>query len=266
MSLGGLAWTIEPRDVQLALLALIRLSGLLLLAPPVQAPLVPVMVRVGLAFSLLFLVWGDLLRSAPPLAGDLLTLGALGASELGIGVAIGLAGRLVAAVASYAAELVSVQMGLGLAGLLDPLQGQQASVLTRLFDWTALVIFLALDGHHLLLGATVESFRVVPPGSIVNAAASLAVLLPLGGRIFAIGMALVAPVLGVLFLTNLVLVLASRMVPQLHLMAVGFPVLIVLGFSITLLNMDLVGGLLGAEIRNLEGALVTLLRSLGHGR
>ena len=95
-------FSVEPRHVQLALLAMTRLSGLLLVTPPVQAPMVPVQVRVGVGFSLLFLMWPQLAAAAPPLAGDVLSLGGLAASELFIGVAIGFAGRLVVAAASFA--------------------------------------------------------------------------------------------------------------------------------------------------------------------
>jgi flagellar biosynthetic protein FliR len=259
-------WTIEPQHVQLGMLAMIRLSGLLLLAPPVQAPMVPVPVRIGLAFSLLFLVWTDLAAAAPPVAGDLLVLGGLAGSELGIGLALGFAARLVVAAASYASELVALQMGFGLASILDPAHGQQATALTRLLDWTVMMLFLALDGHHLLVGAAVESFRVVPLGALASLPSAAAALVPLGGRIFGAAVALVAPALGVLFLANLVLVLATRAVPALNLMAVGFPVLIALGLVMMMLNLDLAARIMGGEVQRLDDVLVALLRGLGHGR
>jgi len=259
-------WTVEPRHVQLAMLAMIRLSAFLVLVPPFQTSMVPVVVRVGLAFALLFLVWTPLAAAAPPVAGDLVALGGLAVGELLVGAAIGLAARLVVAAASFAAELVSIQMGFGLAALLDPLNGEQAGVLTRLFDWTVMLVFLALDGHHLLIGATVESFRLVPPGGLVHAAAGAATLLSLGGRMFGVGVALVAPAIGVLFLANVVLVLVTRAVPHLNLMAVAFPILILLGLAMTIVNLDLLAGLMGGEIRRLDGVLATLLRSLAHGR
>lgn len=259
-------WVVEPRHVQVAMLALLRLSGLLVLAPPVHAPLVPVPVRVALAFALLFLVWADLAPAAPPVASDPVALAGLAAGELGLGLALGFAARLVVATAGYAAELVAFQMGFGLAALLDPAHQESATVLTRLLDWTVLILFLALDGHHLLLGAAVESFRLLPPGRPPDLAAAAVAVVPLGGRLVGVGMALVAPVLGVLFLANLALVLANRAVPALNLMAVGFPVLILLGLGMVIVNLDLLGGLMGAEIRGLEGVLGTLLRSLAHGR
>jgi flagellar biosynthetic protein FliR len=259
-------WTIEPRHVQLALLAMTRLSGLFILMPPVQSPLVPVSIRVSLAFSLLFLLWSELAQAAPPLATSVLSLGGLAASELGIGLALGFAARLVVATAAYAAELLAFKMGLGLSTILDPLRGQQSSVLAQLFDWTVMMLFLGLDGHFLLIGATVESFRVVPPGHVADLASAATVLVPLGGRLFGVGLALVAPAVGVLFLANAALVLATRAVPALNLMAVGFPILILLGLVMAIVNLDLVAALLGSEIRNLENILVALLRSLGNGR
>lgn len=258
-------WTIDPGQVQVGLLALIRLSGLLLLAPPVQAGSVPVSVRVGLAFSLVLLVWHDIATRRPPVAPDVMTLGGYAATELGIGIAIGFAGRLIVSIASFAAELVSHQMGLGLAGLLDPTLGQAVSPLARLFDWTVMILFLALDGHYLLLGAVVESFRVIPPGHTAQLAAASNALVSLGSRVFSVGMAIVAPTLGLLFLANLALVLVSRTVPQLNLMGVGFPILILLGLALITLNLDLVAGLMGGEIRNLESILVTVIRSLAYG-
>lgn len=258
-------WTLDAGQVQVALLTLIRLSGLLLLAPPVHAPSVPVSVRIGLAFSLVLLVWNDVAGRRPPLAPDMVALGGYAATELGIGLAIGFAGRLVVSAASYAAEMVSQQMGLGLGALLDPSLGQAVSPLTRLFDWTVMMLFLALDGHYLLLGAVVESFRLIPPGRAATFAAAGDTLVALGGRVFGVGLALVAPAIGIMFLANLVLVLLSRTMPALNLMAVGFPVLIILGLSVVTLNIDLVAGLMGGEIRNLESVLVTLLRSLAHG-
>ena len=60
--------------------------------------------------------------------------------------------------------------------------------------------------------------------------------------------------------------LLPSVVPQLNLMAVGFPILVALGLIMMSVNLDLLGALMGGEIRNLESLLVTLLRSLGHGR
>jgi flagellar biosynthesis protein FliR len=256
-------FTVEPAHVQLLFLAVIRLSGLLLVAPPFNHPIVPVQVKVAVAFSLTLAVWTSL--TPPPIASSPLMLAGLAAGEAVVGLAMGFVARMALAAASFAAEMVSIQMGFGIAGVLDPALGSQVSVLTYLYDWTALALFLALDGHHLVFGAAIESFRVVPIGGAAVAAGSAAIL-PLGGRMFTLALALVAPTLGVLFLTNLVMVLGSRAIPQLNLLAVGLPITILLGLSVLMINLDLTSGVIAREMQSMETTLIGLLRSFAGGR
>jgi flagellar biosynthetic protein FliR len=259
-------FTLSPQHVQLALLAVMRLSGMMLMAPPFNQPVVPVQARLGIAFSLVFLVWDSLAASAPPLAPDVLTLTGFTASELVVGLSIGFIARLVMAAASLGAELIGVQIGYGLASLIDPAQNAHVTVLTRLYDWTMLGLFLALDVHHVVIGAVIESFRVVPPGTPALSVAAFAGIVPLGGHLFAVGLALVAPILGVLLLTHLVLVLAARAVPQINLLSVGFPITVLVGLVGLLINLDVMSGIVGRELRGFEGALDALVRSFAHGR
>jgi flagellar biosynthetic protein FliR len=257
---------VQPAQVQAAMLAMIRLSGMLALAPPFGEKLVPARLRIGIGFAILLLTWPTIGVRPLAIAADAPTLGMLAGLELLVGAAIGFVARLLLTAASLAAELVSVQMGFGLATLLDPLQGAQVTVLTRLYDWTILILFLTLDAHHLVLRAIVDSFRIVPLGGVALSVQGAAAVLPLGGHIFALALSLVAPVLGVLFIANLVMVLAARAVPQLSLLSVGLPVMIALGFVVLLANLDLTAAVLGREITALERTLGALLGGLSSGR
>jgi flagellar biosynthetic protein FliR len=258
-------FTIDAAQVQYLMLAACRLSGLLLLTPPFQGGIVPVQVRVGLALALALPLWSTIAATRPVLAGSAMALSALAVQELMLGLAIGFAGRLVLAAASLAAELVGVQIGFGIASTLDPMFGGQESVLARLYDWTMLGLFLALDMHHLFVGAVLESFQGVPVGTATWNPSSATALAALGGRIFSVGLALVAPTLGVLFLVNIVLVLASRAVPQLHLTVVGWPITVLAGLLVLITNFDLMGVVLSREMGAVEQFLVELVRSFSRG-
>jgi len=179
---------------------------------------------------------------------------------------VGFVGRLAVGAASFAAELVSNQLGFGLASVLDPMQGSQLTVLTRLFDWTMLGLFLALDIHLALIGALVESFWLIPPATAGLGLAAASGVVSLAGRMFLIAIALVGPTVAVVFLTNLVLVLVGRAMPQVHLMAVSFPVTILLGLVVLLINMDLMSGIVAQEIGSLTEALGTVMRGFARGR
>jgi len=83
---------------------------------------------------------------------------------------------------------------------------------------------------------------------------------------FTLGLALAGPTLGALFIANLILVLLARSIPQMNILLVGFPLMITVGLLVFLLNLDLMGSLIGGEIRQMEAHFVGLLRSLSHGR
>ena len=259
-------FAIEPAQVQLAMLALVRLSGMVVMAPPFSHPSIPVQVKLALGASLVLLVWPTLQARAVVLAPDVLSLSALATSELAVGLAIGFVARLALTAASVAAEIVSVQMGFGIASLLDPLQGAPVTVLTRVYDWMVLILFLALDAHHLVIGAVVESFRLVPLGGATFTAEGAMAVVPLGARVFSLALALVAPVLGVLFIANLVMVLAARAVPQLSLLSVGLPIMIGLGFVVLIANLELMAGVVGREMTTLPELLTAVLRGFASGR
>lgn len=258
--------TVDATTVQLVLLAMTRVSGMLFLAPPFNNPMIPVHAKIGLAFAFLLPVWPSLVATAPPLASNVVVLVGLVAANLVVGLTIGFVARLMTIAVAAGAELVGIQIGLGIASVLDPAQGSQVTVLTRLFDWTMLALFLALDAHHVVIGAIVESFRLVPlTGSGLPASAAPAII-PLGGRIFALALSFVAPTLGILFLTELILVLAARAVPQVSLLSVGVPITVMLGLAVILLNVDVVGAVAAREMRDLETVLTSVLRSFADGR
>jgi flagellar biosynthetic protein FliR len=256
----------DAGTVQLAMLGAARLSGMLLLTVPFNSTMVPGQVRLPLALALTLPVWPSLVAAQVPLARDAITLAALVGREAVIGLTIGFVGRLLVTAASFAAEVVSLQIGFGLASVLDPDLGAEVTVLTRLYDWTMLGLLLALDFHHLVVAAVVESFRAVPIGLHALSGEGALGVVGLGGRIFSVGLALVAPTLGLLFVVNLVLVLASRAVPQLSLIVVGWPITVLAGLLVLLGNVDIMGGIVARELDSLQGLLVGVIRSLGHGR
>lgn len=266
MSVPVALWPFELRHVEWFLMAAARLAGLLAIAPPFNHPRVPISVRVGLGFALAGLAWSAIATAPPAPSGSAIALVLGTAGELGVGLLLGFVAHLITAAATFAAELVAVQMGFGFASVIDPTHGHQVTVLTQLFDMLVLLLFLTLDGHHLVIAAVVESFRVVPLGAWVFAPGLMENVFPLVTRIFALGLALAGPTLGALFIANLILVLLARSIPQINILLVGFPMMITVGLLVLLLNLDLMGNLIGGEIKQMEAHFVSLLRSLGHGR
>ncbi len=196
----------------------------------------PVSVRVALAF-VLALVIAPLLPPVPqvPLVsgeGLLMLL-----QQILIGVSIGLVLRIVFAAVELAGQFMGLQMGLSFATLFDPIHGAQTPVLSQFLVLTTALILFSVNGHHLVIGALVESFQRVPISPEPVAARGFAVVVEWAGTIFSTGLQIALPVTATLLATNLAIGMMTRAAPQLNIFAVGFPLTLAAGFFVLYLTL-----------------------------
>jgi flagellar biosynthetic protein FliR len=202
-------------------LAGVRLLALFLSGPVFGHALVPVRVRVGLAFAV---AWA----SAPSLAGALpppetLPLALAVLQEALVGALLGFATSLVFSGLALLGEFASIQGGLGAAAVLDPTSGASSIVLSSVVQVFATLLFLGMDGHHLVLRAVRLSFEHFPPGAAALPLANLAAVAELGAVVFEVAVRLAAPVTAVMLVSNLAVGILGRVIPQLNLVALQLP-------------------------------------------
>jgi flagellar biosynthetic protein FliR len=223
------------------LLVTLRTGFLLFFCPPWDSRLIPQPVRIfsvlGLAFALTPVVSPFL----PPFPTRWAEGVALVFREFLLGMGFGLVFRFLFAGVQMAGNLAAVQMGFGMATLLDPQTQAQNTLLAELLMLVATLIFLTMDGHHALLRLLARSFQEVPPIAGGSFPAGLfPYITGLGSMMYQLGVQLLAPVVALLFLVQLALGLVARAIPQLQVMVVGFPLTIALGLfflSVTLLAL-----------------------------
>jgi flagellar biosynthetic protein FliR len=221
--------------------AFLRLSGFLMVAPLFGQSLVPG--RVKLVFALFMtLVLAPLSPPAafidPFSATALLTA----AQQLLIGVALGFVVQLVFDALLFAGQVIANTMGLGFATMVDPNRGASTVVVSQFFLILGLLLFLAVDGHLVLLSVLADSFRWLPPGPAGLTAPAFATVAAWGGKIFSAGALIALPAVVGLLLVNLALGVVSRAAPQLNLFAVGFPASMLLGFAMLMLSLPSLQG------------------------
>ncbi|RME85254.1 MAG: type III secretion protein [Zetaproteobacteria bacterium] len=238
-------------------LALLRTSSFVAFMPGVAHLSVPMRVRAGLALGLAALaVAHHPTASAPSDVGGWL---AAAGAELLTGAAMGLMLRLVVAAAEFAGHLLGLQIGLSAAGLFDPMAGSTLGVIGALWSWMAVVLWFAIGGHVWLIAAVEQSFAKLPVGTLLGAA-SLIELVQMGRWLFSWGLMAGASVLLLVWLAYLVLAVAARVVPQLQMLAVGFPATIGLGLLALLLSVPILGLLLERGFEKAATAVEGLLR------
>jgi flagellar biosynthetic protein FliR len=205
-------------------LAMVRLLGLFLMAPFFSHPMIPMRMRVALAFVG---TWA----TADLWSGTQLPLLEIGpaaaavAHEALVGAALGFATGLVFSGFALLGEFVSIQGGLGAATVLNPSSGASSVVLTSLMQIFSVLLFLAVDGHHQLLQALALSFRQLPLGGVGGTLGPevFGALASLGSLIFEVALRLAAPITAVMLLSNVAVGMLGRAIPQLNLIALHLP-------------------------------------------
>ncbi|MBS0292613.1 MAG: flagellar biosynthetic protein FliR [Proteobacteria bacterium] len=206
----------------------LRVLALFTAAPVFSMRAIPVRVRIGLAF-LVALCAQSALPDQPVI--DLNGREAAGAvlQQVGVGLALGFAVRLVFAAVELAGEVMGLQMGLNFASFFDPASNAQVSAVARFFGNMALLLFVVINGHLMVLMAVVKSFDAFPVnGHFLQAVAQMR-LHELGASLFASGLWIALPMIALLLFVNLTLGIISRVAPQMNIYAVGFPVTLTVG-------------------------------------
>ncbi|WP_287366172.1 flagellar biosynthetic protein FliR [Thauera sp.] len=233
-----LSVTAAQLDAWLAALMfpLARILGLFASAPIFSNRGVPARVRlaIGLGVAIALLPVMPPMPDVPPSSGIGL---AIFGQQIFIGVAIGFMIRIVFAAVDMAGALIGMQMGLSFAIFFDPDAGGQTAVLSDFLNLIATLLFVAVNGHLLMIEALVRSFEWLPVGTEIVRAEGWGYIARAGLTVFAAGLLLSLPVIGVLLVANIALGVLTRAAPQLNLFAVGFPVTLTAGFIGVLLIM-----------------------------
>lgn len=149
--------------------------------------------------------------------------------ELAIGLVVGFIFTLMFAAVQLAGHLIDVMIGFGLANIVDPVSNIQISVLGQFYYLIAMLVFLAIGGHHLIIKALNTSFEVLPPltplltNGVVNLVNSCM------ADVFMVAFQIGAPTLAALFVADVILGVMARTVPQMNVLMVGFPLKIFIG-------------------------------------
>jgi len=221
------------------------------LVPPLGGARLPAAARLAFGLLLAALAAPALAAGASGLEQGGAWLLAVLARELVVGFGLGLVVSFAFRAAETAGRLVDVLRGASLAEVLVPTSEERASPLAALYGLLAALVFLELGGVPRLLEALVVSYRAVPlaaslPPATLRAAASVVVVS--SARLLEAAVALAAPVIVALWLTDLALGMVARVAPQVPVYFVGLPAKGLLAVGVVLLGLGALDHALAAEL------------------
>jgi len=207
----------------------VRISAMMMAAPVFGARMMPVRIRIVLAMTISVLT----IPLLPPVpAVDPVSLAAANIlfQQILIGVATGLIIQMVFQSLVIAGEAIANGMGLGFARMVDPANGVQVPVISQFFVVMATLLFVILNGHLLLIQLMVRSFEILPIGEAGLSLAGIKAVVSWGSQMFIGGLLVGLPAVTALLVVNVAMGVITRAAPQLNIFAVGFPLMILLGF------------------------------------
>ena len=239
------------------LLAFIRISTFLFAAPPFRQRGIPPQVKIGLAGLMAILV-------APSIAFD----GeftrhwiALVVQEVGVGMLLAFIVSLVFAAIHFSGQLTDFPIGFGLATVFDPQSGMQLPVFSQFYNVLATIIFFAVDAHLWILRALSQSFHYLPFNSFFSLEFTMEAFAALGKNLFVIGFQIAALVMGTIVLVDVALGVITRVVPQLNVFVMGFPIKNLLGMFVIILAIPAYVAL-AAKLFAYDGILMQIIWGL----
>jgi flagellar biosynthetic protein FliR len=210
---------------------LTRVLGMIAVAPIFGHRSLPARFKVALGVFITLAIMPGL----PPMpAADMFSIhgGAILIQQLLIGVAIGFTMRIAFAAVDMAGHFCAMSMGLGFATFFDPQSSGQTTAVTQLFVVLAMLFFLSMNGHLILIMTVTESFMTIPVSLGPEAGINFVRIVTWGEHIFSAGLQLALPVIAALLIANLALGILSRSAPQLNLFGIGFPITISIGLIV----------------------------------
>ncbi len=218
-------------ELETYLLVLARTGGMFGLAPIFGSHNVPLQVKAGISAILAFVIFPFVRPPAGGYPAEIVPYALCVGREILAGAVIGYVGSLLLVAVQLAGQFADIQIGFGLVNVVDPVANRQVTVIGQFQYLVAVLLMLALNGHHLLLAGLVDSYRVVPVAGFALTSRLEAGLVRLFCEATVVAFKIAAPVTCTLLLADAAMAVLARAVPQVNIFIVGFPLKIGVGLA-----------------------------------
>lgn len=238
-----------PDQVLAFALVFTRMIGMMLMAPLFSGRSMPNQIKIMMALGLTLVLLPILpTGNLPSGVGDQI---ALIFKELVVGLLFGLVIGVIAAAWQFAGAMLDLSMGFSYGGVLDPLNGNQSSIMQQLYGMLSVIVFMAIGGDHWLLQGLARSFTLIPLDQAAPAGDLAKVAVEGLISTFTIGFGVAGPVLIALLITDVAFGLVSRVAPQTQVIQIEFPVKITVGILVLVASIPFMAPFLSSSLEHL---------------
>lgn len=229
---------ITPVKIIIFILVVSRLSGMFITAPLFSTFPIPIPVKAGLIALIAFLTYPIIASVTPEnlIPNNMLGLGWMVCREIMIGAMIGFCINIIFIAIQMAGHLLSMQMGLAISNVLDPVTKHQVPIMGQLYLYMAMILFLGINGHHYLFTSVFESYLSLPiGGEFIFSGELIEEVVKFTSQIFVISFNIIMPIFSVLLVADILLGFMSKMMPTMNIFVVSLPIKIYIGFVLMIM-------------------------------
>lgn len=219
---------------EIFLYVFVRTSGVFLISPFFSSQNIPNGLKVGLVTSMSFLL--ALVVPIPEVMGNSLLI--LIIQELMVGLIIGFIGYLFFTSFYVMGQIIDMKIGFAMVNVIDPQSKVQVPLMGNFYYTIAFLLLLGVNGHHMIISALVDSYEFIPIGSFVFDENMLNLIISGLVKAFEIGFKLSTPIVACIFLTDLILGVMARTIPQMNVFVVGMPLKLLVGLLVIIIGMS----------------------------
>ena len=219
------------------LLPFFRVAAFVMAAPILSTALIPMRIRLVIAVAISVAIFPTI---TPGSSIDPVSLEMVFSilQQILIGVSLGFVMQFIFAAVVMGGQVIGMQMGLGFAMMMDPQTGVSVPVVSQFYNIIAVLLFLSINGHLVLIQILGESFNLLPVDGIGLPLSAIEALVYFSAWVFSGALIMVLPAVVALLMINMVMGVITRATPQMNIFAVGFSITITAGFIIIMVTLS----------------------------
>lgn len=241
------------------ILVLFRMGGIMVFAPLLGSVAIPIPIKALVALVLSAAVFPLLdltgLSALAVMPTNMIDLAFGVARELLIGLVMGFALYLMFVGIQVGGEMISQQMALSISRIIDPFTNVSTDILSQFYLLLATMLYVLMNGHLILIETLVGTFQTVPLLGASFDQTILETLLSILTAAFMLGIRIAGPAVAAIFLATIALGFISRTMPQLNILAAGFPIRILLALTLLIASLGTVCSLFEESVLGLLSGL-----------
>ncbi len=227
---------------QVFMLIMMRMNAMIIVAPFFSSGVIPFRIKALLSFLITLVIFPMVASKGYDLPDTMGPYVLLIIQEIAIGLFLGFLVAVIFAAFQLSGQYFAVQIGFGINEVLDPLGQISVPLIGQLKNLIGLLVFLAIEGHHMMIHAVYRSYELAP---VMNLSREMSMSLTRYltysfSGMFVVALKIALPVVGTVFLVSVSLGILAKVAPQMNIMMLGFPFKIIVAFSILLLITPLV--------------------------